>query len=221
MLYIVPTPIGNLEDITLRALRIIKEADYILTEDTRKTGLLLKHFEVPKKSLISFYEHNEAGRIPQVISLLQEEKNVALLSRAGTPLVSDPGYRLVQECIRLGLELTSLPGPTAVTVALTLSGLPTDSFIFLGFLPRKQGKRAQRIQRAQDMSSTVIFFESPQRLIKTLNQVKGIIGERKVCVCREVSKIHEEVLRGELSAVIEALSQRTIKGECTVVLAGK
>ena len=221
MLYIVATPIGNLEDITIRALKILKEADLILTEDTRKTGLLLKHYNIPKKPLLSLYEHNEDKRTPQVLDNLKAGKLVALVTSAGTPLISDPGFKLVKKCIEEKLSLTSLPGASSVVNSLVLSGMPPDNFLFLGFLPRKAGKRLRKIQALKGTTYTTIFFESVQRLARTLGQLRQTLGERQCCVCRETTKYYEEIIRGSLSEIIDKISGRKLKGECTVVLKGQ
>lgn len=221
MLYLLATPLGNLEDVSLRALKILKEADLILAEDTRKAGLLLKNLNLPKKNFLSFYEYNEERRIPQVVKILKEEKKVVLLSRAGTPLVSDPGFKLVKKCIEENLSFTSIPGPSAPINALVLSGLPSDNFLFLGFLPRKKGKRLKKISQIKDLPYTLILFESPQRILKTLKELKEILGERKVCLCREMTKVYEETLRGDLTTLINILSKRSLRGEITLVLEGK
>jgi len=221
MLYVVATPIGNLEDITLRALRILKEADLILVEDTRKTGLFLKRLNIPKKTLLSFYEHNEAERTPRIIEYLKQGRNIALVTSSGTPLISDPGFKLVKKCIEEGMPFTCLPGASSVISALVLSGSPPDSFLFLGFLPRKRGKRTKKLQELKDLAFTIIFFESPHRLVKTLIEVRRVLGERNCCVCREITKLYEETIRGGLSEVINNISGRKIKGESTVVLEGR
>jgi len=221
MLYVVATPIGNLEDITLRALRILKEADLILVEDTRKTGLFLKRLNIPKKTLLSFYEHNEAERTPRIIEYLKQGRNIALVTSSGTPLISDPGFKLVKKCIEEGMPFTCLPGASSVISALVLSGSPPDSFLFLGFLPRKRGKRTKKLQELKDLAFTIIFFESPHRLVKTLIEVRRVLGERNCCVCREITKLYEETIRGDLSEVINNISGRKIKGESTVVLEGR
>lgn len=220
MLYIVATPIGNLEDITQRALKVLSSADSILVEDTKKAGLLLKYFNIPKKTLVSYYEHNEERRIPEVIKYLKRDKNVALLSRAGTPLISDPGFKLIRKCIEEKIPFTSVPAASSVINALILSGLPVESFLFLGFLPRKKGKRRKKIEEIKNFPYTIILFESPYRVVKALIELKEILGERKCCVCREMTKLHEQIIRGNLSEVIKRLSGKTIKGECTVVLEG-
>ena len=221
MLYIVATPIGNLEDITLRALKALKEADLILTEDTRKAGFLLKHYDISKKPFLSFYEHNEDKRIPQVLEQLKQNKTVVLITSAGTPLISDPGFKLVRECIEENIPFTSIPGASSVINSLVLSGMPSDNFLFLGFLPRKHGKRLKKIQNLKGYNFTTIFFESAQRLPRTLLEFRQTLGERQCCVCRETTKYYEEIIRGSLSQVIRHVSGRKLKGECTIVLKGQ
>ena len=221
MLYIVATPIGNLKDMTLRAVEVLGQADLILVEDTRKAGNFLKSLNIPKKTILSFYEHNEEKRIPQIISRLKEDENVVLLSGAGTPLISDPGFRLTKRCVEEGLKFTSLPGPCAAVNALALAGCPSDSFIFLGFLPKKQGKRMKKLERLKGFASTAILFESPYRLLKTLKDLEDVLGDKPCAVCREMTKVYEEVIRGSLSEVIAGLSGRKIKGECTIVVQAK
>ncbi|RKY35800.1 MAG: 16S rRNA (cytidine(1402)-2'-O)-methyltransferase [Candidatus Duberdicusella sinuisediminis] len=220
MLYIIATPIGNLKDISLRALEVLTKADLILTEDTRRGGLFLKGLNLPKKPFLSFYEHNEIKRIPQIIRLLKQGKEVVLLSQAGSPLISDPGLKLVRKCIEEGVPFTSLPGPSAVINAVILSGLASDSFLFLGFLPRKKGKRIRKIRELKKFPYTLVIFESPQRIEEALKELRAILGERRVCICREMTKIYEEVLRGDISQLINSLSKRKIKGECTLVIEG-
>lgn len=209
-LYIVATPIGNMEDITLRAIRVLGEVDYILCEDTRKTGNLLKHLTLiryrnveKKPQFLSYYEENEINRIPQIISLLKDGKNAALVSNAGTPAVCDPGFKLILQCVRQGIKVVSIPGPSAILAALTSSGLPTDKFLFLGFLSKRQGKR-QKILRELTLllrciRVTVIIFEAPHRLLATIADLKEVFGDIEIVVCRELTKIHEEVWRGKIS----------------------
>ncbi len=218
MLYIVSTPIGNLKDATLRAVDVFKKADLILTEDTRSAGKFLKKFGISHKPFLSFFEHNEKKRVPQIVVRLKDGQDIALISRAGTPLVSDPGYRLVQACIKEGINFTSIPGPSAVINALILSGLPTDSFIFLGFLPQKKSKRKQKLERAGRAEATIILFENPKKVVITLKQIKEVLGDRECCIVREMTKVHEETLRGKISEVISQIAERDIKGECTLVI---
>ncbi len=220
MLYILATPLGNVEDISLRALRVLKEADLILAEDTRKAGLLLKHFHIPKKKLLSFYEHNEEKRIPSVLRVLRKDKKIVLISRAGTPLISDPGFKLIKKCIEEEISFTAVPGPSALINALVLSGLSLDNFLFLGFLPRRKGKRIKKIKEIKSLPYTLILFEAPHRLLDTLKELREILGERRICVCREMTKIYEGVLRGDISQLIQDLSGRSLRGEYTLVLQG-
>jgi 16S rRNA (cytidine1402-2'-O)-methyltransferase len=226
ILYIVSTPIGNLQDITLRAINIIKQTEYIACEDTRKTGFLIKSLSEKfgsfgDKFLFSVYEENEVKRIPEVLSLLENGKNVALLSDAGTPLISDPGFKLVRECITKGVKVESIPGPSSVISALVVSGLPSDKFTFVGFLPKKPGHRSSFLKKLKEslelVKSTVIMFESPFRLVKTLGELRQVFGDREVVVVRELTKIHEEVKRGKISDS-EAYFQKTNpKGEIVIL----
>ncbi|EDP75287.1 16S rRNA (cytidine(1402)-2'-O)-methyltransferase [Hydrogenivirga sp. 128-5-R1-1] len=219
-LYVVPTPIGNLRDITLRALEVLKEVEYIACEDTRRVKILLNHYDIRNKKLISYYEPREEKQIPRIISVLRE-KDVALVSDAGTPGISDPGFRLVRTCIREGIEVEVLPGPSAVITALVGSGLPTDRFVFAGFPPKK-GKRGFFEELLSCESATFVIYESPKRLVKTLQLIGEVFGDVWVCVARELTKIHEEYIRGDLSEVIEELEKRkNIKGEVVVLFREK
>jgi len=219
-LYIVPTPIGNLEDITLRALRILKEADFILAEDTRTSGKLLKHYEIQSR-LQAYHKFNEHKSVAGFIEKIKQSNSVALISDAGTPGISDPGYLLVKHCIDNDIEVECLPGATALIPAIVNSGLPNDRFIFEGFLPQKKG-RQKRIEALKEEQRTIVFYESPHRLIKTLSQLLEFLNEdRKVSVSRELTKIYEENFRGTLSQAIEHFSERSIKGEIVIVLEGK
>ena len=213
-LVVVPTPIGNLEDITLRALRTLREADLIACEDTRRTGRLLAHYEI-KKPLLAYHEHNEDRFAPELAERAQTGK-VALVSDAGTPLVSDPGYRLIRACIETGVEVEALPGPSAVTTALVVSGLPADLVVFLGFLPRKGRERKELFERIYGESSTFVLFESPHRLAKTL---KELPTEAPVAVCRELTKLHEEVFRGTAAEAAEHFAGG-VRGEIVLVVQG-
>ena len=217
-LIVVPTPVGNLEDITLRALRILKEADLILAEDTRTTGILLKHFDI-KSKLQSYHKFNEHKSLERVIDQIRGLETVALVSDAGTPGISDPGYLLVRECIANDVEVECLPGPTAFVPALVISGFPTDRFCFEGFLPQKKG-RQKKLLSLQNEDRTIIFYESPHRLIKALQQIKEFIGERNVAVVREISKIYEEVVRGSIDEVIAHFETHTLKGEIVLLVEG-
>jgi 16S rRNA (cytidine1402-2'-O)-methyltransferase len=217
MLYIVATPIGNLEDITLRALRVLREVDFILAEDTRKTSLLLIHFQI-KKPLVSFYEHNEAQKIPWVIKELKEGKNIALVSNAGTPTISDPGYKLVRECRKENLPLSSLPGASSITNILALTALPHDKFIFLGYLPRKSGERRRLFGKIKFWDSAIVFFESPFRILTSLKDIKEVMGNKRIAIAREMTKKFEEFLELDLEAAIRYLEKNKPKGEFTLVL---
>lgn len=221
-MYVVSTPVGNLEDITLRALRILAEVDFIACEDTKKTGMLLKNLKIERKAkFISYYEENESRRIPEIMNFLKEGKNVALVCNAGTPIISDPGFKLIRECIKTGIEVAPIPGASAVLVALVCSGLPTDKFLFLGYLPKKIGKRKKMLNNLatvlHNIVATVIIYESPYRILKTLDDLKDIFGEIEIVICRELTKVYEEKIRGRVSDVIRHFEKRKPKGEMTVV----
>lgn len=219
-LYVVSTPVGNLEDMTFRAVRILKEADLILAEDTRTSGILLKHFEI-KNAMQSHHKFNEHQTVESVVNRMKAGETVALISDAGTPGISDPGFLIVRECVRNGIEVQCLPGATAFVPALVSSGLPDERFCFEGFLPQKKG-RVTRLTQLQNETRTMIFYESPYRLLKTLTQFMEYFGaERKVSVCREISKVHEESVRGTLSEVVGHFTKTEPRGEIVVVLAGK
>lgn len=218
-LYVVPTPIGNLEDITLRALRVLKECDLIACEDTRQTLKLLSHFEISKK-LISFYSYNQQGRIPQIVGKLLSGTNIALVSDGGTPAISDPGYLLVKAAIENEVKVEVLPGANAVTTALVGSGLPTDGFVFHGFLKRKPGKMKKELAESAKLNKTIIFYESPHRILKTLEICKTVFGENaKICLARELTKKFEEFIRSNIKEALENLSKRKeILGEFVVLV---
>ena len=219
-LYVVPTPVGNLEDMTFRAIRILKEADLILAEDTRTSGILLKHFEI-KNAMMSHHKFNEHKTVEGIVNRIKAGETVALISDAGTPAISDPGFLVVRECVRNGIEVQCLPGATAFVPALVSSGLPNDRFCFEGFLPQKKG-RMTRLASLQEEKRTMIFYESPYRLVKTLGQFAEVFGgNRQVAVCREISKVHEECVRGSLTEVIEHFEKNEPKGEIVVILGGK
>lgn len=219
-LYVVPTPVGNLEDMTFRAIRILKEVDLILAEDTRTSGILLKHFEI-KNTMQSHHKFNEHKTVENIVSRIKAGENVALISDAGTPGISDPGFLVVRECVRNGIEVQCLPGATAFVPAIVSSGLPNERFCFEGFLPQKKG-RMTRLNSLADESRTMIFYESPYRLVKTLTQFSEIFGpDRQVSVCREISKIHEESVRGTLSEVIDHFTSTEPRGEIVIILGGK
>jgi 16S rRNA (cytidine1402-2'-O)-methyltransferase len=219
ILYLVATPLGNLEDITLRALRILREVSLIATEDTRTTGQLLKHFDI-HCPLVSYYEHNKAARLERILAALAEG-DVALVSEAGTPLLSDPGYELVRAAVEHEIQVTSIPGPSALTAALPASGLPTDRFLFLGFLPRKTGERRRMLQEVATEKATLVFFEAPHRLRETLADMIDILGaDRSLAVCRELTKLHEEIWRGALIEAQREWTRRDPRGEFTLVVGG-
>lgn len=220
-LFLVSTPIGNLEDISYRAKRILSEVDVIACEDTRKTGNLLKQLSIPKLRLLSYYEENELRRIPQIIKLLKEGKSVALVSNAGTPTISDPGFKLVREGIKEGIEVESVPGASAILTALVSSGLPTDKFLFLGYLPKKQGKRLKVLKDLATMNHiivvTYIFFLSPHRLVRELKDIKDVFGDIEIVICRELTKVHEEIRREKISQAIVHFEKRKSRGEFTLL----
>ncbi|HEY7535880.1 MAG TPA: 16S rRNA (cytidine(1402)-2'-O)-methyltransferase [Thermodesulfobacteriota bacterium] len=220
-LYIVSTPIGNLEDITLRAIRILKEVDLIACEDTRVTKKLLSHYQV-QKPLTSYHEHNEEEKAKYLLSLLEAGKNIALVSDAGTPGISDPGYRLISIASKNGVEVIPIPGSSAAIAALSVSGLSSLSFTFFGFIPKSTKKRREFLEAIKESSQTLIFFESPNRVTKTLNDALEIFGDKNISVSRELTKAFEETLRGEISSIIEKLKQRKEnRGEFTIVIEGK
>ena len=220
LLYIVPTPVGNLEDMTLRAVRILREADLILAEDTRPSGVLLKHFDI-KNQLMSHHKFNEHGTSAAIVERLKAGQTVALISDAGTPGISDPGFFLVREAVNAGVEVQCLPGATAFVPALVSSGLPCDRFCFEGFLPQKKG-RATRLEALKDEPRTMIFYESPYRVLKTLQQLAEHFGcDRRASACREISKVHEESVRGTLDELIAHFKATEPRGEFVIVVEGK
>ncbi len=219
MLYLVSTPIGNLGDITLRALEVLRAADYVASEDTRKTGLLLKHFDI-KKPQIAFHEHNEEKAGPRIIGLVQAGQSVAVVSNAGTPGIADPGYTLVRRAIDLELPVTMVPGPSALVMALVLSGLPSHSFTFRGFPPRKSGKRRTFLEVDRDSPHTLVFYESPHRLRDFLADALAVYGDRPAAVANELTKMFESVRRGALSELIAQLKGTEQRGEYVVVIEG-
>lgn len=219
-LYVVPTPVGNMEDMTFRAIRVLKEADLILAEDTRTSGILLKHYEI-KNAMQSHHKFNEHQTVDGIVNRLKAGQTVALISDAGTPGISDPGFLIVRECVRNGIEVQCLPGATAFVPALVASGLPDERFCFEGFLPQKKG-RMTRLNALAEETRTMIFYESPYRLLKTLTQFMEVFGaERQVSVCREISKVHEESVRGSLQEVVTHFAEVEPRGEIVIVLAGK
>lgn len=219
-LYLVPTPVGNLEDMTMRAVRILKEVDLILAEDTRTTSVLLKHFEIEKK-MISHHKFNEHQTTENVVDRLKSGETIALVSDAGTPAISDPGFFLVRACVEADIEVECLPGPTAFVPALVDSGLPNDRFCFEGFLPQKKGRQTKLKELAEERR-TMIVYESPFRLVKTLSQFSEVMGpQRRVSVSREISKVHEQTVRGTLEEVAEYFKEHEPKGEIVIILGGK
>lgn len=220
MLYIISTPIGNLADITLRALETLKQVDLVISEDTRKTGVLLKHFDIHKPQA-SFHVYNEQKEVPKVIRLLQEGKHVALVSNAGTPGISDPGYSIVRAAIDAGLELTSIPGPVALTTALVLSGLPAHAFTFRGFPPRKSSARRRFMEVDVHSPHTLIFYESPYRLLACLEDALAVFGDRPAAIANDLTKKFETVYRGTLSELIKKMKIEKILGEYCLVIAGR
>lgn len=219
MLYIVPTPVGNMEDITMRALRVLRESDLVLAEDTRTSSVLLKHFDI-HTPLRSHHKFNEHAAAAGVVQELQAGKQIALISDAGTPAISDPGFLLVREAVRAGVEVQCLPGATAFVPALVDSGLPNERFYFEGFLPQKKGRQT-RLQQLAALDHTFIIYESPFRLLKTLQQLSEVLGaDRQASVSREISKVHEETVRGSLQELTEHFSQNPPKGEIVLCVAG-
>jgi 16S rRNA (cytidine1402-2'-O)-methyltransferase len=218
-LYLVATPIGNLEDITLRALRTLKECDLIAAEDTRRTGLLLRHFGI-SKPMLSNFQFNEARRSEQILERLQRGEKIALVTDAGSPGISDPGQRVVAAAIAAGFRVEPVPGPSALVAALTASGLPTDEFHFLGFLPHKSGQRRKELERLKTVPGTLVLYESPYRIEKLLSELQEIYPERQVVLAREITKKFEEHLRGTPAQLIEQTRNRSLKGEFVVLVTG-
>ena len=220
MLYIVPTPVGNLEDITLRALRVLKEADLILAEDTRTSSVLLKHYDI-HRPLQSYHKFNEHKAVDMLVERLKGGETMALVSDAGTPGISDPGFLLARECVRAGVEVQCLPGATAFVPALVASGLPCDKFVFEGFLPQKKG-RMTRLQQLGAEDRTIVLYESPYRVVKTLEQLAEVMDpDRQVAVCREISKVHEQTVRGTLSEALAHFREHAPKGEFVIIIGQK
>jgi 16S rRNA (cytidine1402-2'-O)-methyltransferase len=218
-LYIVATPIGNLDDITFRAIEVLKQVDVIACEDTRRTKILLEKYGVAKK-LVSYYNYNERQRTEDLILELKSNKNVALVSDSGTPGISDPGYVLIKRAIEENITVVPIPGPTAFVCALVASGLPMDEFVFVGFLPHKKGRRT-KIQELAQEERTIIIYESPHRILKTLNELLENFGDRQIVVAKELTKIHEEFFRGKISEVLKKLTPDKVKGEFVIVISGK
>ena len=220
MLYIVPTPVGNMEDMTFRAIRVLKEASVILAEDTRTSGNLLKHFEI-KNAMLSHHKFNEHQTVEGLVKRIEAGETVALISDAGTPGISDPGFLLARECVRAGIEVQTLPGATAFVPALVSSGLPCDKFCFEGFLPQKKGRQTV-IKALEEETRTMVFYESPYRLLKTLTQFAEAFGsERQASVSREISKVHEETVHGTLAELVKHFTENEPRGEIVICVAGK
>jgi 16S rRNA (cytidine1402-2'-O)-methyltransferase len=219
-LYIVSTPIGNREDITLRALRVLKEVDLIAAEDTRHTGLLLKYFGI-QTPLTSYFEGNELRKKEFILSKLMQGERVALVSDAGTPGISDPGFRLIRAATESRIAIVPIPGPSAVIVALSVSGLPTDAFLFKGFLPHKMKRRRDLLKELADVRETLIFYESPHRIYETLKDISEVLGDREIVLTRELTKIYEKILRGKVSEIRDQIGKQPLKGEITLVISGK
>ena len=215
-LYIVATPIGNLKDFTFRAIDTLQEVDHIFAEDTRKSIQLMKHYDITT-NLDSYHEHNTTQKIPKIIRLLNEGKDIGLISDAGTPTISDPGYKLIRACIDEAIDIIPIPGASAVTTALSASGLPSDSFFSLGFLPQKKGRK-KKISFLKSLENTIIIFESPHRLLKTLRELHDELGERPIIVARELTKLYEEIVRGNFSSVIEFFESKKVKGEIVIII---
>ena len=219
ILYIVATPIGNLEDITFRALRVLREVDVIAAEDTRHTQILLSHHDI-HTPLTSYHEHNEKTKAQELVTRLARGKNIALVSDAGTPAISDPGFRLVVQAIRAGVRIIPIPGASALTAVLSATGLPTDRFVFDGFLPAKKKLRREKLQALRDETRTLIFYEAPHRLKDTLDDIHELLGNREAVLAREVTKIHEEFLRGPVSTLVRDLGSGEVRGEVTLIISG-
>jgi len=215
-LYLVSTPIGNLEDITFRAINILKSVDLIAAEDTRRSKILLSKYGINTK-MISYFEHNKFQRLQQIEKILKNNKDIAVITDAGTPAVSDPAYKLVRKAIEIGCKVESIPGASAVLTALVSSGLPTDRFLFEGFLPPKKGRK-KRIENFKNIEATVIIYENNNRLKRTVNQLLEVLGDRPAVLCRELTKVYEEIVRGTLSSLKDILENKTFKGECVLLL---
>ena len=215
-LYLVSTPIGNLEDITFRAINILKSVDLIAAEDTRRSKILLSKYDINTK-MISYFEHNKFQRLQQIEEILKNNKDVAVITDAGTPAISDPAYKLVRKAIEIGSRIEAVPGASAVLTALVSSGLPTDRFLFEGFLPTKKGRK-KRIENFKNIEATIIIYENNNRLKRTVNQLLEVLGDRPAVLCRELTKVYEEIVRGTLSSLKDILENKTFKGECVLLL---
>lgn len=218
MLYLVATPIGNLEDISLRALRVLREVEYIFAEDTRVTKKLLNHYEI-EKTVYQYHEHNKKHQIDNIVKLLETGKNIALVTDAGTPCISDPGYELVDEVLNRGLDLTSIPGASSVITSASMSGISMRRFAYEGFLPKKKGRQTL-FKKLQTEERSIIILESPNRILKTLKDIEEYLGNRYIVITREISKIYEEIIRGTVSEIIEKLEKKAIKGEIVLIIKG-
>ena len=220
MLYLIPTPVGNMEDMTFRAIRLLKEADVVLCEDTRTSGILLKHFQIEGKRLMAHHKFNEHGTAKNIVERLKSGETIGLITDAGTPGISDPGFFLVREAVEAGIEVQTLPGATAFVPALVSSGLPCDRFCFEGFLPQKKGRQT-RIEELSHETRTMIIYESPRRIVKTLEQLAVAFGEdRRMSACREISKVHEESVRGTIAEVLAHFKETEPKGEFVLIIGG-
>ena len=215
-LFVVATPIGNLQDFTFRGVETLKTVHCIFAEDTRTSKKLINHYDIDTK-LYSYHDHSSEKEINRLLEILKDQKDVALISDAGTPTISDPGYGLIRECIREGIDIIPIPGASALTAAISASGLPSDTFTFIGFLPTKKGRK-KKISFLKDLDTTIVLFESPHRLIKTLNQLKEALGERPVVVGRELTKLYEEIIRGNFSSTIDFFDSKKIKGEIVIMI---
>jgi len=219
-LYLVATPIGNLEDITMRAVRTLQEVDLIACEDTRTSRVLLNHYGI-NKPVVSYHNFNERQASERIIGRILEGQNVAVISDAGTPSISDPGFVIVREAVRQGINVVAIPGPAAMIMAVAVSGLPTDAFIFYGFLPQTSGKRRAILESLVDRRETMVFYESPYKIHKLLDEVFEVIGNRKAALCREMTKKFEEIIRGDIETIRNRLAEKKVKGELTLVVQGK
>ena len=215
-LFVVATPIGNLQDISFRAVETLKKVNCIFAEDTRTSKKLINHYDIDTK-LYSYHDHSSEKEIARLLDILKDHKDVALISDAGTPTISDPGYSLIRRCINEGIEVIPIPGASALTAAISASGLPSDAFTFIGFLPTKKGRK-KKISSLENLDMTIVLFESPHRLIKTLNQLKEALGERPIVVARELTKLYEEIIRGNFSSAIEFFEAKKIKGEIVIMI---